>query len=134
MTICVDFDGVLNTYTGYEGDEVLFEPAKGVKDFLKELNQIHEHVVIFTARNHEMVWHWLKQHNLHPYIRSVTNTKIPAVLYIDDRGLKFDGDFKKTIEDVKSFKVHWNDEYPFKTWEKEEKRFGTVESRGFLDK
>ena len=35
-TICVDFDGVLNEYNGYEEDD-LVEPLSGSQDSIKKL-------------------------------------------------------------------------------------------------
>lgn len=37
-TICVDFDGVLNEYDGYEEGD-LGEPLTGSKEFIKELRK-----------------------------------------------------------------------------------------------
>ena len=83
-TICVDFDGVLNEYDGYdEGD--LGEPLTGSHDFIRELRKKYK-VVILTSRPKEQVIDWLT-HNGFPSMK-VTNRKVPAVAYIDDRAIQ----------------------------------------------
>lgn len=37
--ICVDFDGVLNNFSGWKGEDDLGEPLQNVEDFLKELSE-----------------------------------------------------------------------------------------------
>lgn len=93
--ICVDFDGVLNLYTHYDPNN-LCEMREGCSQFLEQLSQKYR-ITILTSRDPEPVKKWLKEHNLSDYIEQVTNIKIPAVYYIDDRAVKFDGDFDKII-------------------------------------
>lgn len=38
----------------------------------------------------------------------ITNRKIPAHVYVDDRGLKFNGDWEQTIQDIITFKTYQN--------------------------
>jgi len=133
LTLCIDFDGIFNFYKGYQGPDELFEPADGIHDFLFELSKIDEDIVIFTARDTDKVEEWLFKHGLMQYISSVTNTKIPAILYLDDRAIQFNGDFKETLNEIKEFKVHWSDNQPFKDWEKEESEHGTFNSQTYLE-
>jgi FMN phosphatase YigB (HAD superfamily) len=86
----VDFDGVLNNYTGYDPHN-LFTPRRGVEDFLKELSKEYN-IIIFSTRNSSDIVKWLEKYHLSKYIHRVTNIKPPAVVYIDDRGLRFNGD------------------------------------------
>ena len=37
--ICIDFDGVLNNYNGYDGDN-LGTPRPGAKEFLEKLSKM----------------------------------------------------------------------------------------------
>lgn len=133
MTICLDFDGCMNLYKGYNGPDQLYLPAPGVEKFLKELNKRTDDLVIFTARDKNKVWEWLHKYGLEVYVNNVTNTKIPAILYIDDRAIKFNGNFQETIQEVKEFKVHWNDDHPFEAWKKEEETHGTFNSQTYLE-
>lgn len=133
LTICIDFDGVANVYKGYQGPNELFEPAEGIQEFLIELSKIDKDIVIFTARDKDKVGEWLFEHGLIQYISSVTNIKIPAIFYLDDRAIQFNGDFKEALEKIKDFKVHWNDDHPFKAWKKEEDEHGTFNSQTYLE-
>lgn len=102
-TICVDFDGVLNEYNGYEeGDPC--EPLSGSKDFIKELRKKYK-VVILTSRPKEQVSDWLRNNGF-PSMK-VTNRKIPAVAYIDDRAIQFNGSYIQTIYEAVNFKPYW---------------------------
>lgn len=96
--ICVDFDGVLNIYTGYDENN-LGEMRKGCSQFLEQLAQKYK-ITILTCRPPQKVIKWLEKHNLSNFIKEVTNIKVPAVYYIDDRAIKFDGDFDKITENL----------------------------------
>ena len=37
----------------------------------------------------------------------VTNVKSKAYLYIDDRAIRFDGDFERTLKEIDEFRVYW---------------------------
>ena len=106
VQLCIDFDGVLNTYKGYKGENELYEPRQGAKEFLDRLSEVYT-IIIFTTRNRDKVLEWLKQYELDQYVHDVTDIKIPAIAYIDDRALKFDGDYEKVIDELRDFKVHW---------------------------
>ncbi len=105
-TICIDFDGVLNTYTGWSGEDELFEMRDGCSDFLEKLSKIYK-ISVFTARNSNAVWKWLKKYDLDKFINEVTNIKVPAQVYIDDRAIRFDGDFHNTFSNIDKFIPHW---------------------------
>ena len=38
----------------------------------------------------ELIWEWLKGHNLDKFISDITFDKINASYYIDDKGIRFD--------------------------------------------
>lgn len=105
--ICVDFDGVLNEYNGYEEGN-LGKPLSGSQDFIKELCRKYK-VVILTSRPKEQVIDWLNNNGF-PSM-GVTNRKVPAVAYIDDRAIQFNGNYKKVISQLKNFKPYWVKEY-----------------------
>lgn len=104
--VCVDFDGVLNEYKGYNGPAKLYEPKKGVKEFLKKLSEQYN-VVVFTARPLEQVVDWLVKYGLLGFIHKVTDVKEPAMVYLDDRAVRFDNDFDKALDEIGSFKTYW---------------------------
>lgn len=91
--VCIDFDGVLRSYNGYDqpvgpGDE----PVRGSRDAVEWFVRHKAKVVILTARperNHWSVRQWLTKHGFPPGLE-VTNVKPPAHLYIDDRACRFE--------------------------------------------
>ena len=101
--VCVDFDGVLNNYTYYDEND-LCTPRDGAREFLETLSQ-RFYVIIFTARDNNKVKKWLNDHNM-PY-HEVTNIKKPAVAYIDDRALQFNGDYKPILDIIERFEPYY---------------------------
>lgn len=106
----VDLDGVLNDYTKEKFDKNFIPPIKkGAKEFLKELSKTAR-LYLFTTRNLLLVSKWLIDNKIDKYFENITNTKTPASIYIDDRAICFNGDFKQTILDVEEFQVYWDKE------------------------
>lgn len=103
-TIAVDFDGVLNNYIGYDPDN-LFTPRDGVEDFLIELNKEFE-IIIYSTRNKSHIIKWLEKYHLDKYVKEVTNNKPPAVAYIDDRAVRFNGDYNECLDNLQ-IKAYW---------------------------
>lgn len=99
--ICIDFDGVLNIYKGYDENN-LGEMREGCEDFLKKLSEKY-YLTILTSRDAKKVQKWIEDNSLAQYIKQVTNTKIPAYLYIDDRAVRFCGNYSETINSVECF-------------------------------
>jgi len=64
-------------------------------------------VVIHTTRDASKVWVWLQQHYLHQFVVEVTNKKVPAVAYIDDRAICFTGSHQEVLDQLENFKPHW---------------------------
>ena len=63
--------------------------------------------MLFTTRNTLQAVKWLQTNDIDKYFSNVTNVKGPAVIYIDDRALKFEGDYNKTLTQISDFKVYW---------------------------
>lgn len=96
-TVCVDCDGVLHSYTSpWAGVDVLPDPpVEGAIEWLNEITKAFN-VVIFTTRGHsekgrEAVAAWLRENGYTGPDLEVTNIKVPALLYLDDRGWRFEG-------------------------------------------
>ena len=85
-TVCIDFDGVLSDSDGpYEWGH--FGPAnpEGLK-LLKRCQEEGYNVIILTARKEtDLVSNWLRDHGFPRMF--VTNTKVPASSYVDDRAI-----------------------------------------------
>ena len=105
--LLIDLDGVLNQYGKENFDENFIPEIKeGAKKFLEDLSKEGE-LYLFTTRNLKLAVKWLVENDIDKYFKDVTNVKIPAFLHIDDRAVCFNGDFNKTIEEIKNFKVYW---------------------------
>ena len=104
LNICVDFDGVLNNYTGWQGEEELFTPRENSKEFLRRLKQEYN-IIIFTTRDTDNVKEWMDLYKM-PY-NSITNKKEGAYAYIDDRALKFNGNYNDCLKELEDFKTYW---------------------------
>lgn len=103
----IDLDGVLNNYGKEKFDEnYIPEMKEGAENFLKELSKEGE-LYLFTTRNLKLATQWLIDNKIDKYFKDVTNVKIPAYLHIDDRAVCFNGNYSKTINDVKNFSVYW---------------------------
>lgn len=100
--IAIDFDGVIHKNSkGFYDGTVYDEPIEGALEAIKKLSQQYE-IVIFTAKakpdrplvngktGSELIWDWLKKYDIQQYIKKVTSEKPRAVLYIDDKGIRFE--------------------------------------------
>ena len=103
-TIALDFDGVIHSYkSGWNGDVPKDPPMKGVKKALEKLEKDGWILKILSTRKKEKIQEYLKKHDLDQFISGVYNTKIPAQIYLDDRGIHF-SNWADALKDIKSFK------------------------------
>ena len=105
-TVAVDFDGTLARYDGDYTKEP-GEPLPGARAFISVLQVVGYSVYILTARDTEKVRGWLTGHDF-PQV-PVSNVKYPAVAYIDDRAVRFLGDFDLALAEL--------DESPWWRWD-----------------
>ena len=104
--ILIDLDGVLNTYDGIFDKDFIPPLKDGAKEFVEKLHKDFD-LYLFTSRNLLLASKWLVENGLDVFFRDVTNSKIPAYLYLDDRALKFNGNFDETIKEITNFHVYW---------------------------
>lgn len=95
-TVCIDFDGVLHSYTsGWQGSTVINDPpVAGMPELTNKLKSMGVQIIIMSARARypsaaKAMSLWLKQHGFAFDI--ITKEKMPADVYIDDRAYRFDG-------------------------------------------
>lgn len=104
-TIAIDFDGVLHSYeNGWQGGQIYGRLVEGAKDAIAKLQARRHPLIVFTAREDlEAVADWLiEQTDLDFAVDEgdvrfwgsvetilVTNRKLPAAIYIDDRAHRF---------------------------------------------
>ena len=103
-TILIDLDGVLNTYEGNYDEGCIPLIKDGAYELLKELSSYYR-IVIFTSRNLLLASKCVIENNLEEFVENVTNVKEPAYLLIDDRCIKFDGNYQNLINEIKNFNV-----------------------------
>lgn len=117
INVGVDFDGVIHKNSkGYFDGTIYDDPIEGAEEFLKKLSSKYT-VIIHTCKaksdrglvdgktGSELVWEWLKKHNLNQYVSKVTAEKPRALCYIDDKSVKFDGDWTKLENEIANFGV-----------------------------
>lgn len=100
-TIAVDFDATLHPYTaGWQGMEIVADepPSPDCRYVLDELIGAGCNLVVHSARaghpdGEAAIRAWLKTHDLARRFDHVTNRKIAAVVYLDDRAVHFDGNW-----------------------------------------
>jgi hypothetical protein len=105
--VCVDLNGVLDRYTGWQGEHHWDPPAPGAREFLRGLHEHGWRIVIFTTRHYLDVQRWLSRHGLFEYVNEITDTKPAATVFVDDRAVCHRGDFASTLEQVLGFTAHW---------------------------
>jgi hypothetical protein len=65
--------------------------------------------VLYTTRPHDLVVTWLREHELDCYFLEVAREKPLCCAYVDDRGLKFNGDFNATLAELDGFTAWWEE-------------------------
>lgn len=88
-TIASDFDGVLHKYSMGWSDGTIYDvPVEGAREKIIMLLDAGFEVVVFTTRkDKKAIGKWLEHWDFPPL--PITNEKIPALAYIDDRALRF---------------------------------------------
>ena len=97
-TVAVDFDGVLHSYTSpwVDAQTIPGPPVEGAIEWLREIVKKFD-VVIHTTRGAtpegvSAVRNWLRKNGFdESKVRAVTDRKVPALVYIDDRAYRFIG-------------------------------------------
>jgi len=102
VVIALDFDGVLHKYEEKEQNFPVpgGPPVEGASEVIGWLLANRYELVIYSCRSNvsggvDAIKEWLQKWGF-PNI-PVSLEKPQAALYIDDRGFRFDGDFRKVI-------------------------------------
>ena len=108
--IVFDFDGVIHSYkSGWKGAENIPDPVvPGIADAIRELREIGYRVVVVSTRcstpkGMGAVRYYLKKNEI--IVDDVLMEKPPALCYIDDRAIRFDGHPEKLVEQVVNFRT-----------------------------
>lgn len=115
-TVVFDFDGVIHSYkSGWQGDYAIIPdpPVPGIQEVIGALQMNGYEVIVVstrcrTARGAKAVEEYLMKHRIG--VSKVMSEKPPAVCYVDDRAICFDGDTESLLNKIQNFKP-WNSEY-----------------------
>jgi len=113
INIGIDFDGVIHKCSkGYYDGTIYDEPVPGAKEALEILSGKYN-VIMHTCKAKpdrglvdgktgiELIWEWLKKHDMDKCVAKVTAEKPRAVAYIDDKGFRF-ANWNSCIEQLKT--------------------------------
>lgn len=111
-TIVFDFDGVIHKYSkGWQDGSIYDEPVQGIKEVINELHKDYD-IYVVTTRARDLgqqtaVENYLNDNGIE--FDCVTSIKVPASVYVDDRGLQFNPDnIDKLVHDIRNFQT-WQD-------------------------
>lgn len=116
INIGIDFDKVIHQCTkGYYDGTIYDPPVDGVRKALEELSSKYT-LIVYTCKARadrglvdgqsgtELVWKWLKEHDLGRYVSKVTAEKPRAVCYIDDKGIRFEN-WDQCLQQLRDLKI-----------------------------
>ena len=111
QTVVFDFDGVIHSYTsGWQGATTIADPpVPGIEEALREIHEAGYEVVVVSTRcaqaeGMKAILDWLSAHNLSWYVDKLYKEKPPAIVYVDDRAICFDGKPETLLEKIQAFK------------------------------
>jgi len=111
-TVCFDFDGVIHSYTsGWQGEAAANDPpVPGIVQAIRDIREAGYKVVVHSTRCKSCqglltVNRYLRDNGIQ--VDGCSAEKPPAVVYIDDRAICFDGDAVGLLEKINTFSP-WN--------------------------
>lgn len=111
-TVVFDFDGVIHEYTsGWKGIDIIPDsPVDGIRESIMDIRSNGYEVIVVSARcsdpiGIQAIKEYLLFHDI--VVDGVSETKPPAIVYIDDRAICFDGNPNNLLEQINNFKP-WN--------------------------
>lgn len=111
QTVVFDFDGVIHSYTsGWKGADIIPDPpVGGIASALREIHNAGYEIVVVSTRcasedGIEAVREWLYRNDMLLWVDKICKEKPPAIVYIDDRAICFDGNPTALLGKIQSFK------------------------------
>lgn len=109
-TVVFDFDGVIHSYTsGWKGETKIPDPpVPGIQEALKEIHDAGYEVVVVSTRcktvlGRMAIENWLDIYGMTQEVDKVCKEKPPAIAYIDDRAICFDGHPETLLKKIQNF-------------------------------
>ena len=109
-TVVFDFDGVIHSYTsGWKGETKIPDPpVPGIQEALKEIHDAGYEVVVVSTRcktvlGRMAIENWLDMYGMTQEVDKVCKEKPPAIAYIDDRAICFDGHPETLLKKIQNF-------------------------------
>lgn len=108
--VCLDFDGVINEYPGWQGEgfaKINGKPVEGAKEAIKSLRDKGWLVLVHSTRcsysgGTIAIVEYLNEYNIR--VDGVCTNKPPADIYVDDRGIQFNGNWEELMHSIENFK------------------------------
>ena len=113
-TVVFDFDGVIHSYTsGWQGEARISDPpVPGIQEALHRIHDAGYEVVVVSTRCKSIfgrmaIEDWLDMYGMTVFVDKVCKEKPPAIAYVDDRAICFDGHPETLLEKIEKFRP-WN--------------------------
>ena len=100
-TITIDFDKTI-AHNGPHPDYEILGPIDGAKEAIDRLVRAHYKIIICSSRDKLDFWqvyNWLIKYDIKFDCLDLGNKHL-CEYYIDDKAIKFDGDWNKTLAEV----------------------------------
>lgn len=114
-TIVFDFDGVIHKYSkGWQDGSIYDEPTPGVSAVIEKLHNKGYEIVVVSSRcstqaGIDAIASYLDRYQIK--VDRICKEKPPALVYVDDRAICFDGNADNLYTQITTFK----------TWQQKEK-------------
>lgn len=112
-TVVFDFDGVIHSYkSGWKGDTIIHDPpVPGIREEIHRIRESGYEVVVVSSRcrsesGRASVTDYMMDNCIE--FDAIVMEKPPAIVYVDDRALRFDGDPAGLLEQIQAF-VPWTE-------------------------
>ena len=103
---------MIHSYSsGWKGAHIIPDPpTPGEKEAIAKLRETYI-VVVISSRCHQLggigaIHEWLDKHGI--YVDSVSNDKPPHIVVVDDRALRFEGDWQAVLAGIPEASIPWN--------------------------
>jgi len=113
--IGIDFDGVIHKCSkGFYDGTIYDPPIEGAREALERLSKKFV-IIMYSAKARkdrmliegktgiELIWEWLEKYDMKQFVKEVTAEKPRAVFYIDDKAVRFEGNWDNTFSDLKRY-------------------------------